>query len=198
MTVVLLEERSHLLPPFIILIATLPFTRQTSSPLAWAQERRDVERNLPFISPRFFVAVSTAAEARQKALGRRKREREWLCLCEREKALCIVYSVIHSACRWLAKQTATPSLGEAQELSLSRSHSLYSRAHCGVTDGCNVKKLPGWGVKFKLLLSGALFGFHYDVLLRLPETSRSLREANEAEAPRLPFINSCSQWARTW
>lgn len=40
MTIVLLEERSHLLPPFIILIATLPFTRQTSSPLAWAQESR--------------------------------------------------------------------------------------------------------------------------------------------------------------
>lgn len=40
--------------------------------------RRDNERKLSFISPWFLVVVSTAAEARQNALGRRKRERERL------------------------------------------------------------------------------------------------------------------------
>lgn len=81
LTILLSEERSHSLPPFIILITTLPFTRQTSSPLAQAQEGRleeTMKENCHLFPPCFFVVVSTAAEARQNALGRRKRERERL------------------------------------------------------------------------------------------------------------------------
>lgn len=159
--------------------------------------------NLPFIFPCFFVVVSTAAEARQNALGRRKRERERLYARVRGS---IVYCLLCNSQRMALISRADcdtePWWGTEgimlfhNYLSLSFSFTLGHTVEWLMA--AMWKKLPGWGVKFKLLLSGALFGFYYDVLLRLPETSPSLREANEATPPHLPFINSCLQWARTW
>ncbi len=110
-----IEERSHSLPPFIILIATLPFTRQTSSPLAQAQEGRlegTVKENCHLFPP-VFLLLFPRLQRQDKMLLGGGREKERDCMSEWEEALCIVYSVIHSAWRWLAEQTATLSLGEA-------------------------------------------------------------------------------------
>ncbi len=73
------EERSHSLPLSSFLSPR--FHLQGRQALLWhklKKVRRDNERKLSFISPWFLVVVSTAAEARQNALGRKKRERDRL------------------------------------------------------------------------------------------------------------------------
>lgn len=100
--------------------------------------------NLPFIFPCFFVVVSTAAEARQNALGRRKRERERQYARVRGS---IVYCLLCNSQRMALISRAdcdTEPWWGTEEIMLFHNYLslflFYSRAHCGVTDGCNVKK----------------------------------------------------------
>lgn len=94
LTIFLSEERSHSLPPFIILITMLPFTRQTSSLLAQAQEGRleGTMKEICHLFPPVFCCCFHGCRGKTKcSWEEEERKRETVCTSERKH--CVLFTL---------------------------------------------------------------------------------------------------------